>query len=264
MKFYFAYIKNVCKQAFTYRFDYVIKVLGNILALIVQYYIWKALLLKEITMNNMRDGMQYMINYIVLSAVIKSLTESGIISELNEKIRSGNILMDLIKPFDFMMFMFCSKIAKSTYKFFFLSLPLLLFGVFVFGLSSPSLYVVCWGVIVVIDGIIIMFLMEYILGLLSFWFQQTWILERFLNDFIKLFSGAIIPIWLFPKSIQTISQYLPFRYIYYEPITVFTSMVGVNSIVRLLIFQVLWMIILWMISKILWIKAVKKITICGG
>ena len=44
--------------------------------------------------------------------------------------------------------------------------------------------------------------------------------RAFLNDFIRFLSGALVPMWVFPESLQIVSRYLPFEYIYYGPITV--------------------------------------------
>ena len=242
MKFYFTYICNVCKQGLVYRFDYITKIIGNIFTIVVQY----------------------MIAYITISAVINAVVKGNIINEINERIRSGSISMDLIKPFGFMSLMFCNKIAKAIYQFLFLSVPLLLFSVTFFRCSFSRMSEAGWGVIAIIGGFIIMFLMEYFLGLLGFWFHQVWILERFLNDFIRFFSGAIFPIWVFPESLQMFAKMLPFQYIYYQPIMVFTGGMNMACVYNLLMVQFIWIIILGMICKILWTRSVKKVTIQGG
>ena len=110
--------------------------------------------------------------------------------------------MDLIRPYRFMSLMFCSKVAQAVYQFVFFSIPLIVFSAIFMGILLPGLHELFWGIIATLCGILIMFLIEYILGLLGFWFQQTWILERFLNDFIRFLSGALVPMWVFPESLQ--------------------------------------------------------------
>ena len=265
MKFYITYICNVCKQGLAYRFDYIAKIIGNIFTIVVQYYIWKALLMQNSPfIDNTEHGLKYIAAYITISAVINSVVKGNIIGEINEKIRSGSISMDLVKPFGFMSLLFCNKIAKAIYQFLFLSVPLLIFSIIFFRCSFSGMFETVWGVTAAIGGFIIMFLMEYFLGLLGFWFQQVWILERFLNDFIRFFSGAIFPIWVFPESIQMFAKALPFQYIYYQPIIVFIGGINMDYIYNLLIMQLFWIIILWIMCKILWFKSVKRITIQGG
>lgn len=265
MKFYLKYMGNVCKQGLVYRFDYTMKIIGSITALVVQYYIWKALMSQTSgTIGQVNADFQYMITYITISAVIRAFVRSGTTGEINEKIRSGSIAMDLIKPFSFMGLMFCSKIAKAVYQFIFLSVPLLLFSSIFWGIRFAGLIEVFWGIVSIGGGVIIMFLLEYVLGLLGFWFQQTWMLERLLNDVIRFMSGAVFPIWVFPVSMQSISKYLPFQYIYYEPITLMTTGYNGRQIMTLLFTQLLWMVGLFALSMLLWKKSIRKITIQGG
>lgn len=265
MKFYLKYMGNVCKQGLVYRFDYTMRIIGSITALVVQYYIWKALMSQTmVSFEQVNVDFQYMVTYITVSAVIKAFVRSGTIEEINEKIRNGSLAMDLIKPYSFMGMMFCSKVAKAIYQFVFLSIPILLFSGIFWGIQFASIIGVSCGIIMLIGGVIIMFLMEYILGLLGFWFQQTWILERLLNDVLRFMSGAILPIWVFPASIQSISQYLPFQYIYYGPITLMTGGYGSGHIAKLIFTQMIWIMGLFVISILLWRKSINKITIQGG
>lgn len=265
MNFYLKYMSNVCKQGLVYRFDYIMKIIGSITSFLVQYYIWKALMLTpQDSVDQTYIVFEQVITYITISAVIKSFMKSGTTKEVNEKIRSGSLAMDLIRPYNFMGMTFCSKLAKIFYQFVFLSLPLLVFSILFFKIKFASIFNIFCGIISIIGGIIIMFLLEYILGLLSFWFQQTWMLERLLNDIIRFMSGSVLPIWVFPNSIQTILKYFPFQYIYYKPITMITFGYNSQQMAELYFLQLLWIIGLFIISILLWKKSVRRITIQGG
>ncbi len=264
MKFYFSYMKNVCKKGLVYRFDYIMRMIGSITALIVNYYIWKALLEQDtVVIDHAAVNLRYMVTYITISAVIRSFIRSGTTGEINQKIQSGSLAMDLIKPYNFMSLMFFKKVAEAIYQFVFFSIPLILFAAVFMGIRVPTLAEGIGGTAAALCGLVIMFLMEYILGLMGFWFQRTWILGRFLNDFIRLLSGAVIPMWVFPQSLQLLSKYLPFQYIYYGPITV---LLGDKSIqlMDLLMLQGTWIVALYLVCVLLWNKSVHKITIQGG
>ena len=115
-----------------------------------------------------------------------------------------------------------------------------------------------------LNSFVLLFLMRFLLGLMGFWFTQVWILERFLNDFIKLFSGVLIPIWFFPLWLQRISDFLPFKYIYYAPISLFIDRLDSVYPAKTLLFQLIWIGLFYMLSQLVWRRAVEIVTIQGG
>ena len=113
------------------------RIIGSITALIVNYYIWKALLGQESgIIENAVIDFRYVVTCITISAFIKLFVKSGIIGEINQKIRSGSIAMDLIRPYRFMSLMFCSKVAQAVYQFVFFSIPLIVFFGYIYGDSA--------------------------------------------------------------------------------------------------------------------------------
>ena len=81
---------------------------------------------------------------------------------------------------------------------------------------------------------------------------------------IQIFSGIIAPIILFPLWFQELSKLLPFKELIYTPINIWLGQVSYNEIMFIIIKQTLWRIILYIIAKLFFNHAVKKLTINGG
>lgn len=88
--------------------------------------------------------------------------------------------------------------------------------------------------------------------------------EDFKKAIIKIFSGVIAPISLFPIWFQNLSKILPFKELIYTPINIWLGQVSYNEILFVIVKQIIWGIILYIVAKLFFNHAVKKITINGG
>ncbi|MCD8502868.1 MAG: ABC-2 family transporter protein [Bacillaceae bacterium] len=82
--------------------------------------------------------------------------------------------------------------------------------------------------------------------------------------FCNFFSGALIPITLFPGWFQTLSQYLPFQSMVFVPVSIYTgSISGTDAYISVAV-QLVWLMASIIIVRLFWMFAVRKVTILGG
>lgn len=81
---------------------------------------------------------------------------------------------------------------------------------------------------------------------------------------IQIFSGIIAPITLFPMWFQRLSDFLPFKELIYTPINIWLGQVAYSEILLVMLKQIVWGFILYMIAKIFFNHAVNNLTINGG
>lgn len=265
MKLYIELIKNQFKSGLTYRFNYFTELVGKMLSIFAQFFIWKALLMKN-SVNTLFGTIDFsnMVTYIIISSIIATITSNSVIVEVNSKIRSGQISLDFIKPMNFKLYMFSDSIGKNLYQLLFFLVPVLVLSLLIFGIQIPQLSHFVLFILATIGGLFVNYFLCFCLGLLGFWFTQVWVLNRFLNDFIRLFSGALIPLWFFPSVFLTISEYLPFRFIYFVPISIFLGKYEISKCLILILEQLIWIVILYLLSEFIWKKAVHKLVVQGG
>lgn len=265
MKIYRKYFFNVIRQGLSYRFNYFMRVMGSVVAIIVQYYIWKALLGTTATQTSYGAiGFEQMLTYIVISGIMRVFMRCNLINSIDDKVRTGNIALDLIKPVNLKTLFFFNLLGETLFQMIFLTVPTMLIAICFWGFSFPPPGQIAAFLFALADSFLLYFLLCYIIGILAFWFTQVWVLGRVLNDVVGFFSGALIPLWFFPDRLQKISEILPFQHIYFSPVSIFVGTANGHEIIRILLMQWMWIIVFYFVGKIIWNFAVKKITILGG
>ena len=116
----------------------------------------------------------------------------------------------------------------------------------------------------IILGCLINIYYSYIFGLLSFKFYNIWGISQIARAIIMLVSGAMIPLTFFPEIIQKLFNFLPFSSIIYTPAMIYLNKLSYAQIAKSLGLQLIWVVILMVLSKIMWNKVIDKLTIQGG
>jgi ABC-2 type transport system permease protein len=263
---YLQYIINSFKETLAYRFEYFIGLINHILSMLAWVYIWKALLghTGETSSSIGIISLQDMVTYAVVSRMINSLTTSDVITRIEEKVKSGQISTDLIKPVNFRGLMFADMTGFGLYRIIFELPPMLLIGIFCFGIKYPAPENLLLFFIMLINGTILNFTITYGLGLSAFWIYNVWHYERFNSDMTILFSGSWIPLWFYPDFLAKLSEFLPFRLIFYVPISAYLGKINQNEGLFLGLQQILWIIGLHILTSIVWNRATRKLQIQGG
>ena len=119
-------------------------------------------------------------------------------------------------------------------------------------------------VLSVICSMLINFELAFFMGILAFWFLVTWPLNMLVQGISKIFSGVWIPVWFFQDSIKNISEVLPFQYIYFTPISLYTQNLGIADGIQLILCQIYWIIGLFILINIMWKIGIKKLVVQGG
>ena len=250
----------------TYRLPLFIRLFSRVMGLFIQVSIWTALYkgAAEVSSNAGPISLQDMIVYSILSTAISVFVANDAMGEIIGRIRSGQIALDLLKPVRFKSWQMCIVIGSNISSIVLELIPVLLIGVLLFGFRAPPLVDSLFFLVALINGLLINFLLSYTLGLLALWYVEVWQLGSLMQNLIRLFSGAWIPLWFFPNSLVVISDFLPFKYIYFVPTSIFLSKSDPTASVLLILQQFLWIIGLTLVEKFVWRKAVRKLVVQGG
>lgn len=265
MRVYFELMIRQFRTGLTYKFNYVCNLLSKMLAVFSQYFIWKALLSKQEIVTPVGNvGFQDMVTYTLISIFISTVINSNVILDLNDKIKTGQIALDIVKPLNYRRYLFFDSIGKNLYNVIYLLLPTMIISIALFGIKLPSAEYGFIFLTSLILGSVINFLLCLCLGSLGFWFNQLWILNRLVNDLLSLFSGKLIPLWFFPSLLLKLADCLPFKMVYSVPIYIFLEKYGQYEMMRMLLLQSIWIIILAGVSNIIWKKGMDKMVVQGG
>lgn len=266
MKAYLYIVGTSFKKGIAYRADNILGIIRRFILLFIQICIWKAVLGTEgnTNVNNTYIDFNSMAVYVTISAALSMVINNGVIWQLNQKIKTGEISADLIKPLNLMGTIMANNIGESIRGLVLEFSPCILIVIITYGFSIPSFPYFILFIVTVINAYILYFLINYIVGIAGFWYYEIFHLQRLLSDVMRLLSGSLIPAWFFPDILNKINVFLPFRLIYYFPICVYLESISMIQIVYLFVQQILWNIIIFILCKFLWSKAKYKMTIQGG
>lgn len=264
MRVYSRLFYNSFRSNFVYKFDALFKILQEVVYIVVQAAVWTALYqwngvteMDGITLNTM-------INYVILSSGITVLVKLDAINFIDREIRTGAIATDFIKPLNFQMYTFFICFGTNIYQFIFRFIPLLIVFVPFYGMYLPKIYTAVLFLLALLGSILIYFFLSYAIGMIGFWYFSIWHLERVLSDIIRLLAGSVVPLWFFSGALYDIAMYLPFRFIYYMPISVFLERVQGTELGWMLFQQWIWVGLLFFLTKVIWYKGQSKLVVQGG
>ncbi len=267
MRVYIEFMKNTIQSSMAYKFDTFLRLFSGILFMFIQVSIWRALFkgATEVGTGMGAVTINEMITYAIISTLMSVIISSDAVERIGEKIRSGEVSIDLIRPINFLIYIFSETIGSMGFRVVFEIIPLSILGISLWGISYPSIHNALLFSVALINGMLLYFLLAYIMGLLAIWYMTTaGFFNQIVNSLIRLFSGAFIPLWFFPKTLLGISNFLPFRLIYFTPLSIYLERIEYTESIKLILLQLLWIGILIVIQRIVWRKGIKRIVIQGG
>lgn len=196
-----------------------------------------------------------------------SLTEMIILSlpmiqfEVESDIRSGDIAYTLTKPIEY----FWMKISEHVGVYLFRFIAFLGLG---FVLSF-----VLTGMIPTWTSLILSYLAAFLAGVVQILFQTSIGLTAFkLQDCTPLFwiwqrstfllGGLLLPIHLYPKTLQVATEFFPFSALLYKPANLILD--GGVTFFGCLGSILIWGVIALVLSRYLFYRAMKELKINGG
>ncbi len=250
------------KTGLAYKLHYFVTLLSMPISLLIYYFLWSSIytymdveIIRGFTLGQM-------ITYYVMSMIVGSLTWSNVDEWIEENVISGEMVASLLKPMSFMSWNMYFNVGLNTLAILIEIIPVLVLG-FLFGLIYVSFWNTILAVISVFFAAIIYFLISYIVGLSAFWLKRISGLRRVKRVTLAFLSGSMIPLTFFPLTIQTVFKYLPFQYVRYVPISIYLGNYTINYSLLMILISIVWVVVLYLLSYFIWIKAFKKFAGAG-
>jgi len=260
--YYIKMIETSFKNSLKFKFDIIVSILGRIIIMFVQVEVWKALLNSKST-NSM--GINNMIIYLCIGVTISTLYYPNISGIIGEKINDGSISIDIIRPINYSISMFCYSFGQIINSIIFKSIPVLIVAILVFKINIHcSLLQWFLFVIFLCLNVLMYWYVFFIIGLLHFTLTQAFWFGRICMDIMGILGGSFLPLWIFPKPLQILAYCLPFHLFYQFTQQFLMTSFTINQLAFWIFQYLFWLIILITISKLLFYYGLKRITINGG
>ncbi|WMJ85352.1 ABC transporter permease [Anaerocolumna sp. MB42-C2] len=259
-----AFIRTEFFDFSIYRASFWLRQLYTFLMMYSVGYVWKALYASS--SGNMSVGLSDTITYAVLGVALESIMHpsNGPQMYMMQQVRRGSIEMDIMKPLDFQFYMFCKNMGQIIIKLLFLVIPSLVVAYFFFGFTIPGPGQLLVFLLSLSLGILVSFLLNFILGLLSMITMNIRNINWGYNATLRFFAGQMVPLWLFPGFLSILSNILPFRCIYAIPMSIYIGNYSGLSLLGVMSLQLFWIGILFIGTRLLMNSIFKRLLIQGG
>lgn len=255
-------LKNSFQRRFVYKANTLLNIFGTFITIFIQISLWKALYQGKGSIASYTMSDMYI--YIIINSILLPLTNSNVANKIGDKVTSGTIVIDLIRPISLKNYMFFEEFGENIYNVTFALIPICFFIIaFKININIKLINIFIF-LITSLLGIVIMYYFNYILGLFAFWLKDSWYINWYSEALFSLFGGVVIPLNFYPILLQRVSNILPFRLIAYEPINIILNKNTFNKDMAIIILQIFWIIIFELVQKIIWTKVQKKIIVQGG
>ena len=134
-------------------------------------------------------------------------------------------------------------------------------GVTLAGKIEISLGSILFTAIAILIGVFIGILLQIFVGILAFFTEENksyWLILQKISFFV-----VFTPPEFYPTIVQKILAFLPTTYLIYTPAKIFVNF-EINLAIKLLIFEILSAIFMYIVIRILYKKGVEKINVNGG
>ncbi|MDA3850829.1 MAG: ABC-2 family transporter protein [Spirochaetaceae bacterium] len=252
------------KEWSAYRSHMLLSLVVGPVFFLVQSSIWKAVFQGRELVNGL--SLEQMLTYFAAATLIYYLIMDFADWNLQMLIRTGKFITFIIRPMSHWFFAFSQKVGHRVLGLFFEFLPVYLMFLFLFKIPLIPVYPL-WFLLSISLSFIMMFQINYCVGIIGFWLVQAEGIRRVFLIFRDILAGAFLPLSFFPELFQKILFFLPFQFISYVPLRVFMGnyeLAGFEmSIPSIVGIQALAVLAMTGITTLLWKLGIKRFTGVG-
>lgn len=250
------------KEYEIYKSNFYLFTVNRIVEVVVYICVWQAIYAQTGQAGGFT--IEQMITYYILVISLVPITNWGINEEIAHSIRNGQIQKELLSPISYFQYYFGIYIGEMRFALK-VGIATFIICMIIWGVVAPASFLaLLTAILLIILGLPILYFLQMIVGIIGFYTNSIWGMQILRKAVTSIFAGMIAPISLFPQWFQTIANLLPFKEIVYTPIYLYLGQVQVNQIGIVIVKQIIWIAILYIITKVFFNHAIKKVTVNGG
>lgn len=195
-----------------------------------------------------------------------ALIGGGAEEELQKRIRTGDVSIDLYRPVDLQLWWLAADLGRAAFQLLGRGVVPMTVGALVFEPALPT-SPVTWLVFLLAAwlGIMTGFAMRYLIALSTFWLLDGTGLNTLGSLLNMFFSGLMLPLNVFPGAFGEAVRTLPWAAMLQVPIDVLLGTHrGAGGLAGALGFQLFWVVVLLAAGRLLQSVATRKAVVQGG
>lgn len=194
-----------------------------------------------------------------------ALFGGGFGDDLAERIRNGDIAIDLYRPVDMQSWWLATDAGRAGFHLLARGIPPTLVGAIVFPLALPGnagRWLAFLGSAVL--ALLVSFGIRYIVALFAFWLLDLRGVQALMAVIGGFFSGMFLPLTLYPDWLATIALSMPWACVLQVPIDVLLGKHQGVDLLQTYGLQAGWALVLLLVGRVLTAVTTSRVVVQGG
>ncbi|TLS44827.1 ABC transporter permease [Streptomyces montanus] len=186
----------------------------------------------------------------------------GVEGELMERIRTGDVAVDLYRPADLQLWWLAADLGRALFELIGRGVIPFLFGALVFDLALPT-DALTWAafLVAVLLAMMVSFGIRYLVALTAFWLLDGTGVTQMAMITGWFCSGMVLPLNVFPGVVGEIVRILPWSSLLQAPADV---LLGHADLLGTYAFQAAWAVALLAAGRLVQSMATRRVVVQGG
>ncbi len=248
-----------------YRAEVVLGILSTLFTLAVQVFLWRSLYASA--PQAMGASGDAMVTYFIVGSTIGMVLHNADRTwEVSQDVRTGVIAASLCRPAHYPLQQLAGALGGCGFSLLFMAVPLAVVGALLFHLEPPaSAGAACLAIVISLVALLLYFLIWLLTGMIAFWIgEMPWAVPSFINAFVWFFSGAAIPLWIYPPWLRAVANVLPGRFAYDLPLSLYIGRTAPAQGLAGLGAEMAWIVLLALGAWGVWRAGTRRLAIQGG
>ncbi|TPQ20291.1 ABC transporter permease [Streptomyces sporangiiformans] len=189
----------------------------------------------------------------------------GFEDELIERIRTGDIAIDLYRPADLQAWWLATDVGRAAFQLVGRGVVPMAFGALVFELALPADPATWLAFLVAVAlGVAVSFAIRYIVAMMTFWFLDGAGVQQLATLVGIFFSGMLLPLNIFPGALGELGRVLPWSALIQAPADVLLGERTGSGLLSTYAFQAAWAVGLLAVGRLVQLAATRRVVVQGG
>jgi len=252
--------------AMTYKADFLISLVSGGFAVFIQFFLWRALYRGSNQTELYGYDYSQMVVYIIMAGIMGKITQTNFQEDIMFDVMEGNMNRFFVQPIGHLPYRVIGFLGKKTVQYvmvILISAGLLVTLSFTVGAKFSAGNIIA-GLLISPLSLLLNCMLFYCISAVSFWLLWAWGVFNGLQVITSILGGGLFPLTVFGEKAMAVLRFLPFQYVIYFPLNVVVGNETTNGIISGIAMQIIWILLLFGLSKIVWRIGMKKYIAAGG
>jgi ABC-2 type transport system permease protein len=259
---YYSFFQRCLRASFAYKSTTINNLITASVSYAITIMIWRQVYQQNPDLSISRSQIFV---YLLMAGCVNYAMNLGMEFRVGQRIRTGQIATDLLKPMDFQVAQGIQSISDGIFNGI-LGLAVFFCGFLVFGtqIFPPDFTTFLLFLVSFLLGFAVIYGIGFLFVQGAFFTYSGYGVFAARNAMQFTFSGVSAPLDFYPDYLKTITNWLPFRHTIYTPISIYMGWAKGDEVYSLLLQQLGWVIGLFLLGKWVMSKALKQLEVQGG